>query len=153
MFRNLLSRLFSEEATDTKLSTQDAEVAIAALLVRLARADDHYGKAEKTRIDLILANRRNLDPEDAAEQRAAAEMIEAEAPDTVRFTRLIKDRIPLDVRTGVIEALWSVAYADGRRSAHEDSFVRLISGLLGVTDVDSGIARQKVLKDLGINEK
>lgn len=153
MFRNLLSRLFNEEAPDAKLSAQDAEVAIAALLVRLARADDHYGKAEKLRIDMILAHRRNLDIDDAAEQRAAAEMIEAEAPDTVRFTRLIKDRIPLDVRVGVIEALWSVAYADGRRSAHEDAFVRLIAGLLGITDVDSGIARQKVLKDLGINEK
>lgn len=151
MFRNLLNRLFNEEATDTRLTPQDSEVAIAALLVRLARADDHYGKAEKLRIDMILANRRGLDIEDAAEQRAAAEMIEAEAPDTVRFTRLIKDRIPLDTRIGVVEALWSVAYADGRRSAHEDTFVRLVAGLLGVTDVDSGLARQQVLKELGIN--
>ena len=151
MFRNLLSRLFNEEAPPVQLSTQDAEVALAALLVRLARADDHYGDSEKIRIDQVLAQRRGIYMDQAAERRAAAEMIEAEAPDTVRFTRLIKDRIALDDRIGVIEALWAVAYADGRRTAAEEALIRLVSGLLGVTDVDSSLARQQVMARLGLS--
>ncbi|MBC9247127.1 TerB family tellurite resistance protein [Paracoccus sp. 11-3] len=150
MFRNLLSRLFTEEPNPARLATQDAEVAIAALMVRLARADDRYSRAEQERIDHVLARRCGLDLQEAAERRAAAEMIEAEAPDTVRFTRHIKDRIALEDRIGVISALWEVAYADQKRSSDEETLVRLVSGLLGVTDRDSAIVRQRVREDLGL---
>ncbi|WP_366125255.1 TerB family tellurite resistance protein [uncultured Paracoccus sp.] len=124
-------------------------MAIAALLVRVARADDRYGRDEQSRIDQILARRRGLDMTEVIEHRAAAEMIETEAPDTVRFTRMIKDRVALEDRLGVISALWEVAYADGRRSAEEESIIRLVSGLLGISDSESGIARQQVLEQLG----
>ena len=149
MFRNLLSRLL-DPAPPAALSAQDAEVAIAALLVRIARADDHYGEVEKHRIDQVLARRRGLDAAEAAERRAAAEMIEAEAPDTVRFTRLIKDRIALEDRTDIIAALWEITYADGNRTADEESLVRLVAGLLGINDRDSGLIRQRVVSDLGL---
>ena len=148
MFRNLLSRLL-DAAQPAPLSAQDAEVAIAALLVRIARADDHYGEVEKHRIYQVLARRRDLDATQAAERRAAAEMIEAEAPDTVRFTRTIKERVELADRHDVLAAMWEIAYADGQRSAEEESLVRLVAGLLGVTDRDSGLARQRALDDMG----
>lgn len=148
MFRNLLSRLFGEE--EANLSPIDAEVAIAALMVRLARSDNKYQQSERDRIDQVLARRRGLSLKEAAERRAAAEMIEAEAPDTVRFTRHIKDRIALEDRIGVIAALWNVAYADGSRAADEESVVRLVAGLLGVPDKDSALARQRVMVDLGL---
>lgn len=148
MFRNLLSRLL-DAAQPAPLSAQDAEVAIAALLVRIARADDHYGEVEQHRIDQVLARRRGLASAEAAERRAAAEMIEAEAPDTVRFTRIIKDRIELADRHDVLAAMWEVAYADGQRSAEEESLVRLVAGLLGVNDRDLGLARQRALDDMG----
>ena len=148
MFRNLLTRLFGEEPQPTRLSPQDSELAIAALLVRVARADDRYGRDEQSRIDQILVRRRGLDVAEVIEHRAAAEMIETEAPDTVRFTRMIKDRVALEDRLGVISALWEVAYADGRRSAEEESIIRLVSGLLGISDSESGIARRQVLEQL-----
>lgn len=151
MFRNLLSRLL-EPSTPAPLSAQDAEVAIAALLVRLARADDSYGQVEKLRIDQVLARRRGLDAAAAAERRAAAEMIEAEAPDTVRFTRTIKDRIELADRHDVIAALWEIAYADGQRSSDEESLVRLVAGLLGINDRDSALARQRALNTMGLSD-
>ena len=151
MFRNLLSRLL-ESTSPTPLNGQDAEVAIAALMVRLAKADDRYGQAEKTRIDQVLARRRGLDHAAAAERRAAAEMIEAEAPDTVRFTRTIKDRIELADRHDVLAAMWEVTYADGERSADEETLVRLVAGLLGINDRDSGLARQRALDDMGLNK-
>ena len=152
MFRNLLTRLFNDDRSSPPLSSQDAEVAIAALLVRMARADDHYGMDEQHRIDRILAHRRGIDLTEAAERRLAAEMIEAEAPDTVRFTRMIKERIALDDRIGVIAALWEIAYADGQRTAEEESLVRLVSGLLGITDRDAAIVRRNVLERMGASE-
>lgn len=145
MFRNLLTRLFTEDPDPRPLATEDAEVAIAALLVRVARADDHYNNAEKRRIEEVLARMHGLDMEDAAERRSVAEMIEAEAPDTVRFTRLIKDRVSLEDRASIIRALWEIALADNHRDKSEESAIRLVSGLLGVTDRDSAIQRLRVV--------
>ena len=68
MFRNLLSRLFADDTDDAPLQAQDAEVAIAALLVRVARADDRYETSERQRIDQILARRRGLNMAEAAER-------------------------------------------------------------------------------------
>ncbi|RDW13218.1 TerB family tellurite resistance protein [Paracoccus thiocyanatus] len=153
MFRNLLSRLFADRPDSSQLSSQDAEVAVASLLVRLARADDHYGLVEQQRIDQVLARRQGLTPHEAAERRAAAEMIEAEAPDTVRFTRTIKERVDLEDRQEIVAALWEVAYADGSRDAEEESLVRLVAGLLGVNDRDSALARQRAQDDLGLSGK
>ncbi|RNF34503.1 TerB family tellurite resistance protein [Paracoccus methylarcula] len=152
MFRNLLTRLFNDDPHPRPLASPDAEVAIAALLVRVARADDIYDQAERQRIDRILARRRGLTLEEAAERRAAAEMIEAEAPDTVRFTREVKERIALEDRVDVIGSMWETAYADSKRAADEETLIRLVAGLLGVPDRDSALARQKVLQDLGISE-
>ncbi|MTH64793.1 TerB family tellurite resistance protein [Paracoccus shanxieyensis] len=150
MFRNLLSRLFADMPGSAVLNSQDGEVAIAALLVRIARADDRYSETERRRIEGVLARRRGLSHDEAVERRVAAEMIEAEAPDTVRFTRIVKERVDLDDRQNVIAAMWEVAYADGKRSAEEDSMVRLVASLLGVNDRDSNLVRQRVLDDLGI---
>lgn len=144
MFRSLLPRLLGDTPPETALSHDDAEVAIAALLVRIARADNHYGSDERRHIDALLARRHGLSGADAADRRAAAEMIEAEAPDTVRFTRAIKDRIPLEERAEVIGAMWEIALSDGTRSADEDAAIRLAANLLGVSDVESAQMRQKV---------
>ena len=150
MFKNLIANLFADDRQQPLLDAQDAEVAIAALLVRIARADNHYEQSEKDRIDLVLARRRGLSQAETAARRHTAEAIEAEAPDTVRFTRQIKDRIALDDRAGVIAALWEVCYADLRRDAGEDTMIRLVASLLGVNDRDSALIRQRVLADLGI---
>ena len=76
--------------------------------------------------------------------RAECEALEAEAPDTVRFTRAIKDAVPYPDRLGVIEAMWAVVLADGVRDQQEDSMMRMIAPLLGVTDQDSHRARLSV---------
>ena len=151
MFRNLLDRLFTEDTNPRPLAADDAEVAIAALLVRVARADDHYRTAEKARIDAVLAERHGLALADATERRLVAEMIEAEAPDTVRFTRTIKERVGIEDRRDVVAALWEIALSDGQRSAEEESLVRLVSGLLGVNDRDSALVRRQINGQLGLS--
>ena len=50
-------------------------------------------------------------------------------------------------RRAVLEILWKITLADGKREAEEDSLMRLISGLLGLTDIESAKARQKVLRE------
>ena len=141
MFRDLLSRLLSP--ADTPLNDADARLALSALLVRVARSDHNYSEVERDRIDRINQSRYGLDMGGAIILREEAEAMEAEAPDTVRFTRAIKDAVRYEDRIAVIEALWLVVLADGKRDASEDSLVRLSASLLGVNDRDSALARQR----------
>ena len=142
MISDLIRRLTEPEPK--QLPEPDARLALAALLVRIARSDGHYGEEEVARIDRILLARYGLQADQAHALRRDAEALEAEAPDTVRFTRAIKDAVPYEDREAVIEALWSVVLVDGERDAEEDALLRTIAPLLGVSDRDSGLARQRV---------
>ncbi|MEL6682306.1 MAG: TerB family tellurite resistance protein [Pseudomonadota bacterium] len=142
MFTDLLRRLTAPEPE--QLPDTDARLALAALLVRIARTDGDYAAVEIAQIDQSLIRRYGLDMTQAAALRAEAEALEAQAPDTVRFTRAIKDAVAYEDRVAVMEALWSVVMADGVRDDEEDSMMRMTASLLGVTDQDSHAARLRI---------
>ncbi len=142
MFGEFLKRLTAP--APAPLTDSDARLALGALLVRVARSDNNYDAREVARIDQILSSRYGLTPAKASELRKQCEVLETEAPDTVRFTRAIKDAVPHENRVAVIESLWEVALTDGMRDENEDAVLRLVSDLLGVNDMDRAKARQRV---------
>mgnify|MGYP001602069890 FL=1 len=144
MFGSFLKSLLEPQAEPRH--DDDARLAMTALLVRLARADNEYAAAEIHRITQVIMARYELAEPEAIALRETAETLEQEAPDTVRFTRAIKDRVAYEDRIAVVEALWQVALADGNRDAEEDALLRLVVSLLGVTDVDSASARRRVMQ-------
>lgn len=147
MFTDLLNRLLGAEPAP--LDDSDARLALGALLVRIAKSDGHYEVAEIQRIDKILTNRFGLNAVEAAKLRAQAEEVEAQAPDTVRFTRAIKEAVPYEERNAVIVALWEVVLADGERDDEENALLRMVAPMLGITDQDSARARQIAEERLG----
>jgi uncharacterized tellurite resistance protein B-like protein len=140
MFDQLLRRLRSP----APMPAPEASLAMAALLVRLARTDGSYDVQEVASIDRALVETFGLSPAAAGTLRLQAEALEAESPDTVRFTRSLKDAVPHDHRIGLVEAMWRVVLSDGTRDKDEESMMRLVSNLLGISDVDSALARQRV---------
>ncbi|MFB2531305.1 TerB family tellurite resistance protein [Paracoccus sp. p4-l81] len=150
MFASLLNQLLGREAAPDALPGEAAEQALAALLVRVARADGHYDDDERAHLLQIIASRNGFSPTDAEVFLAEAEAAEARAADTVSFTRDIKAGIPLDERAQVLRAMWSLALADANRDPDEDQILRLTAGLLGLTDRDSALARQQAAADLGL---
>lgn len=128
------------------LRTDDAKLAMAALLVRLARADEDYDQVEKDMIIHLLEKRYDLKTVDAKSLRAQADVLEQKAPDTVRFTKLIKGTVPYEDRRSVVRDLWSIVLADGTRDSGENAMMRMMANLLGVNDRDSALERQSVDK-------
>ncbi|NEX47261.1 TerB family tellurite resistance protein [Pseudotabrizicola algicola] len=144
MFERLLSGLLAP--APARLPEPDARLALCALMVRVARSDGDYAAAEVAQIDRVMAAMHGLSPFAAASLRKEAEVLEAEAPDTVRFTRAIKAATAQEDRNSLLQALWSVALSDGGRNAEEDRLLRLVANLLGLTDVESALARQRAAK-------
>ena len=146
MFADFLKQLTAPSPAPIK--DADARLALTALLVRIARTDGAYVQTEIDRIDAITSLRYSLTAEAAAKLRQDAETLESEAPDTIRFTRAIKDAVAYEDRLAVIESLWQVVLADGAREDEEDALLRLVSSLLGINDRDSALARQRVSSGL-----
>ncbi len=139
MFADFLKGLL---ATDpAPLPDVDARLALGALLVRLARADGDYQDVEVQRIDRILLKRYGLSDAETTALRRDCETLESEAPDTVRFTRAIKESVAYEDRRAVISAMWEIVLADGERDAEENSLMRMVAPMLGVTDQDSNATR------------
>mgnify|MGYP005698392177 FL=1 len=138
----MFSNLFSNK-TLGQTDQIDEKQAMAALMVRIAKSDDDYAQAECERIDAILMILYHLSLEEASTLRDQAEKLEATAPDTVRFTRTIKEAVPYEKRFEVVRTLWQVVFADGERDHEEDALMRLLASLLGVNDRDSAIARRQ----------
>lgn len=143
MLKNLLDRLMAPADT-TPLADDDARTALTALMIRVAKADGRFDQDERRAIADILKARYDLDVDETAKLMEEAAALEATATDNIPLTRMIKDGIPHDDRLSVVEALWHVVLADDHRHEDENAHLRLIVSLIGISDQESGLARQRV---------
>jgi len=124
----------------------NSDIAIAAILVRAAKTDNNYTESEKKLIDILLSNQLKIDSKNAKFIRNKAEKLEIEINDNVQLTRIIKKDIPYEERELLIEQLWSVVLDDNDRTPEENKFMRVLTHLFGISDVNSAKARSKVLR-------
>ncbi len=139
---NKLKDIFSPETYEEGITSNSA---IAAILVRAAKTDNEYTQSEKKLIDHLLANNLNISKEDARLLRLQGQELEMEINDNVQLTRIIKQDIPYEDRHQLIEQLWSIVLDDNNRTPEENKLMRVLTHLLGISDVNSAKARSKVL--------
>lgn len=135
-----LAALFAEGG-ETEASGEDpVGVALAALMVRLARADGDFDDEERARIEAALEARFS----GGAALLAAGEAAETAAMDHHQFTRLVKQAFAPEERGALLEELWAVVLADGERDDEENALMRQFGSLLHVSDQDMARARRRV---------
>ncbi len=139
---NKLKKIFTEEKEVEDITSDNA---IATILVRAAKTDNEYTESEQTLIDNLLSNQLNITLEEAQILRIKGEGLEAEINDNVQLTRIIKQDIPYEEREMLIEQLWSVVLDDDYRTPEENKFMRVLTHLFGISDVNSAKARSRVL--------
>ncbi|MBM1687722.1 TerB family tellurite resistance protein [Sulfitobacter geojensis] len=145
----MFERLFPRRAPEPKpLPQPNAQLALGALLVRVAFADRNYRATEIGQIDRILARTFEIGPIEAAKLRATAEALERDAPETPEFARILREEIDYAHRLALGEAMWSVALADGHRHEKEEIQLMAIEVALGLTDGDIEDLRAKATRAL-----
>tara|TARA_A100001037_G_scaffold277416_1_gene277457 strand:+ start:4759 stop:5223 length:465 start_codon:yes stop_codon:yes gene_type:complete len=127
----------------------ELQLAAAALLVEAARMDDDYDANERALIAGFLRERFSLDAADTEALVAAADEATEDLVEVYGFARKVKDAFDHDERVQMIEMLWEVVYADGEIHDHEANLLRRVSGLIYVSDKESGDARKRVLDRTG----
>ena len=139
---NKIKDIFSPETYEEGITSNSA---IAAILVRAAKTDNEYTESEKKLIDHLLANKLNISLEDSRLLRLQGQELEMQINDNVQLTRIIKQDIPYEERHQLVEQLWSIVLDDNNRTPEENKLMRVLTHLLGISDVNSAKARSKVL--------
>ena len=118
-------------------------LAAAALMFEIVRADASVDEAERTVMKAALQSSFDLSAEETGELVRLAEAESKGAASLYEFTSLVDAGLDASQKKRIVELLWLVAFADGRKDAHEEHLVRRIAGLLHVPHPDFIEARRR----------
>lgn len=121
----------------------DLRVATAALLFEIVRADGAVDDAERTVMRAAVQSTFDLTPEGMADLVRVAEEASTAAPSLYEFTQVVRASSSPAERKRIVELLWLIAFADGRKDALEEHLIRRIAGLLDVSQPDFIEAKQR----------
>lgn len=142
----MFERLFPKRPKETPpLPEPTPQLALGALLVRIAMADSDYQAAELAAIDKILGGTFDLKPLEAARLRATCEALERHAPGTPEYAEILRETVPYADRLGLAIAMWQVLLADGEHAAIEEATLHQIEAALGITENDSADIKTRAL--------
>jgi len=105
-------------------------LAAAALLLEVARADFTIDDDEAAIIERLLVDTLDLSEAEVAEIVALAQAEIAEGSSLHEFTRLINEHYTIADKRRFMEKLWRVAAADGRIDDYEEHLLRRLAELL-----------------------
>lgn len=143
-----LKRIFGADPAAGLLQAREPlELATAALLIELARADFSESGTEMAAIRQLLRKRYALDEATLEKLVADATRRADRAVSLHEFTHRLNLELPEADKLAIVEMLWRVSNADGRIDKHEEHLIRRVAGLLHVSDRDRVRLKLKVVVD------
>jgi uncharacterized tellurite resistance protein B-like protein len=130
--RTFLRKYSVAPVDETPDGEQGLRMAVAMLLLDVARADTEITAEERRVARQMLQRFFPVSPDQAQALVAAAQHEAEHATSLYPFTSLIKRECDLDERTRIVGMLWKVSSADGHIDAHEEHLVRKVADLLYV---------------------
>ncbi|MEH6649208.1 MAG: TerB family tellurite resistance protein [Motiliproteus sp.] len=133
----LISQFFSSHMTlsedaDSLSSSHSLQLATAALLIEVSRADFDVGESEQETVIELLSKQFTLTDE---ELRTLVDLGRQEAEQAIslyQFTRLINEHYNPEQKSQLVFNLWQVALADDYLDKHEDHLIRKVADLMYV---------------------
>ncbi|MDP1932477.1 MAG: TerB family tellurite resistance protein [Gammaproteobacteria bacterium] len=129
----------SEQSTDHRI-----ELATAALLFELVKADLQIDQRETDALAAVLKQTFKLDGEELAHVIALAEEESHQSTSLYEFTSLVNAGYSYEQRVKLLENLWRVAFADASVDRYEEHLVRKIADLIYVNHSDFIRSKLKV---------
>ena len=152
MLAHLKSLIFGAAAGDILPSDADADDRVAAatavLLIETAVLDGEFDADERATIGRLLIERFDISENGVETLMTETEQAVADSVELFSFTRVLRSDYDHADRVKMIEMMWEVAYADGVIHDYEANLIRRATGLLHVSDRESGEARKRVLEQL-----
>jgi uncharacterized tellurite resistance protein B-like protein len=138
------------QAVSDEVSEHSLQLATAALLIEMMRADAEKTEDERRMVMETIMVRFHLTEEESGALLQFAEEKIRKATGYYEFTSLINKGFTYEQKVKVIENLWGVAFTDKSLDKHEEYMVRKIADLIYVEHKDFINAQLRVKKKLGL---
>ncbi|MAR79011.1 MAG: hypothetical protein CMM18_02140 [Rhodospirillaceae bacterium] len=146
MLQNI-KKIFFEKNIDSDDSL-DPKLAFAILLLEAGMMDGVLDDKEKATIDKLLSNFFELSNDETTKLIDEAIRTQSESNQIIHLTRSIKENFTENQRIDIVQMIWEVILSDGEEHIYEQNLMRRVTGLLYISDQNSGMARKRALKEI-----
>ena len=143
----LLNKIFKDKDISDKNSFDILEI-LCGLMIEAANSDGKIDNQELEKINHILVdifkedkNEVNIILKKAVENRNNSKSLHY-------YTSKINKNFSDKKKILLVETLWEIVLSDGEIHDYESSLIRRLSGLLYISDVNSGNARKRALNKI-----
>ncbi len=144
---DFLKKIFTENKASIDDKYDDLEI-LCGLMIEAANSDDIIDITEIDKIKLILINTFKEDPLEVETKLNQAIKNRNNSKSLHFYTSKINKTYSDQKKLILIEKLWEIILSDGNVHDYETSLIRRLSGLLYISDVNSGNARKKALNKI-----
>ena len=145
---NILKNFFSSEGQDTNSNSNDNLSLLCGLMVEAAYTDGNIEIEEIEKIKLILIDIFKEDPNEVKNILNKSLDNKNNSKSLFFYTSKINKEYDKDKKILLLETLWEIVLSDGEVHEYESNLIRRLSGLLYISDVDSGNAKKRALNKI-----
>jgi uncharacterized tellurite resistance protein B-like protein len=145
LLKKLKDLLGSESTATGEVEHRALELACAALMFEVARADFTVEPTEQDAVTSLLTAQFNLSADEVSTiTEAAVEQADA-ATCLFEFTRTLNELASAEQKRDLLAMMWRVAMADNEISRYEEHVIRKVADLLYVPHGDFIAAKQSAM--------
>ena len=145
LLKKLKDLLGSESTATGEVEDRALELACAALMFEVARADFSVETTEQDAVTSLLTAQFNLGADEVSTiTEAAVEQADA-ATCLFEFTRTLNELASAEQKRNLLAMMWRVAMADNDLSRYEEHVIRKVADLLYVPHGDFIAAKQSAM--------
>ena len=145
LLKKLKDLLGSESTATGEVEDRALELACAALMFEVARADFSVETTEQDAVTSLLTAQFNLSADEVSTiTEAAIEQADA-ATCLFEFTRTLNELASAEQKRNLLAMMWRVAMADNALSRYEEHVIRKVADLLYVPHGDFITAKQSAM--------
>ena len=144
LLKNILNNQNSVEENDDNKNLR----LLCGLMIEAAYTDGQISDDELDKIKLSLINIFEEDQNDVNVALNEAINNKDNTKSLYHYTSYINKNFSDDKKLLLIEALWEIVLSDGKIHDYESNLIRRLSGLLYISDINSGNARKKALNKI-----
>ncbi len=155
---DIVKKIFIKKSSENRdlHPSQEADnqilVAACAILLEMAAIDGEFSDTEIKAIKSILKKESGLPEQEIISIVEASNNQRRKSIDLWQFTNLINQEYSVEKKLRIIEAVWKIAYADGRLDSHEDYLAHKLANLLRLSHKQLIETKIKAKKEMEKNQ-
>jgi len=144
---SFISHFVKEQKLPNQFENTDCRLLTAALLTRIACADNEMSELRREKLHTLLKSRFKLNDLSTHKLISEAAAAESAAIDLYYFTRRLNAALDDEGRRQIIRMMWEITYVDGSASDFENNLIWRAADLLGVPSRQRIELRRRIADD------